>query len=291
MTCDDNNLFLVQNYDFLVIFCYVMIFFCLFFSMMIIVCRINQKRSLLLKKIFTFIGLFLFLIFLILIFLNSFYENRREGCFCKVSTEIDSDKLILEKKEIKKIGANKVIIVGDSRMEFIVDGKHGRFDIPSNFTFVAKSGAEIDWLETNAINKLEKELEKCKKLKCHVVFNLGVNDFYTKTDVSEIVDNYFDDYKELAIKYPNVTFYFLSVNPIKENAVREYFPYLKATSMFIEEFNSMMFNDVKKLNVNNFKVCDSYHALKFQSRDGLHYDRSTGQNILNYITNHCIIYE
>ncbi len=290
MICDDNILFFVEHSKYLDIFCYVVIFICLLCTIILMNSKFNKKENFVFQKIFLSIVMFMFLIFLLIIIFNTFISKGYEGCTCR--TTLNSTKKDLkEEKEIKRYGVNKVIIVGDSRMEFIIDGKHGKFDIPSNFAFIAKSGAEIEWLETNALKRLKTYLNDCKDNKCHVVFNLGVNDFYTNTNVPEMVNNYFEHYKELANEYPEVTFYFLSVNPINDNVVRKYFPSLKATSEFIEKFNGTMFNDVKKLDLSNFKMCDSYHELEFKSRDGLHYDRNTGQSILNYITNHCIIYE
>lgn len=291
MICDNNLLFFIEHSRYLDIFCYVVIFMCLLCATILMNGKFNRKGNFVLQKIFLSIIMFMFLLFLLIIIFNTFISNNYEGCTCKVSLKRNIENQLTEKKEIKKYGVNKVIVVGDSRMEFIIDGKHGKFDIPSNFAFIAKSGAEIEWLETNALKRLKTNLNECDDSKCHVVFNLGVNDFYTNTDVSEIVSNYFDYYKKLVNEYPEVAFYFLSVNPINDNIVRKYFPSLKATSEFIEKFNATMFDDVENLNESNFKICDSYHELEFKSKDGLHYDRNTGQSILNYITNHCIIYE
>ena len=44
-------------------------------------------------------------------------------------------------------------------------------------------------------------------------------------------------------------------------------------------------------NFNNLHYCDSYHNVKFETPDGLHYDTKTDQKIIDYITNNCIDYK
>ena len=36
--------------------------------------------------------------------------------------------------------------------------------------------------------------------------------------------------------------------------------------------------------------CDSYNEVTFKTQDGLHYTKTTNQEIVDYITNKCVVY-
>ena len=79
---------------------------------------------------------------------------------------------ILNKDYIYEL--NKIVIVGDSRMELIENNKD-KMNLPKSIIFNTRSGAKIDWLYREGIPKLYKIL-KNENYNYHVVFNLGVND-------------------------------------------------------------------------------------------------------------------
>lgn len=186
---------------------------------------------------------------------------------------------------VKNISFNKVVIVGDSRMEFIYN-KKDELDIPSNFIFDAKSGAMIEWLLEIGKPKLEDILDnRDNKYTYHVVFNLGVNDLNSSTKPEVLADDYFDVYEELVRKYSNVKFYFLSVNPIDEEAINKG---NKRTNEKIELFNTEIHQRMSELNKTNVNYCDSYNRLDFNLPDGLHYDNETDQKIIDYIARDCV---
>lgn len=191
--------------------------------------------------------------------------------------------------EIKKLGLNKVIIVGDSRMAYIERDKEN-LDIPDNFIFDAKSGASVDWTKKTAIPKLKEILKANEDYNCHVIFNMGVNDLNTDKLVKEIVDDYFEIYETIIKQYDNVEFYFLSVNPVDEVIINELWDN-KRTNKKIESFNTHIIKYLDRSMLNNVSYCDSYHNLTFNLPDGLHYDNETNQKILEYIKNECIIYK
>lgn len=203
-----------------------------------------------------------------------------------------NNKLEFKKNEIinnKSIyNLDKIIIIGDSRMEFI-NNKKNELNIPKNIVFIAKSGAKISWLRESGLPELNKVIKKNKKYENHVIFNLGVNDLDSNIDIENLASEYYNAYKSI-IKYnKDISFYFLSVNPIDENRIYTYFNINnKRTNKKIEKFNKYFLNFIKKDNLKNIKYCDSYNNLEFYLPDGLHYDTETDKKIIEYIIKKCI---
>lgn len=194
------------------------------------------------------------------------------------------------KKPIKDIFYNKVIIIGDSRMEFLND-RGDSIRIPSNFDFIALSGTTIQWFENIALKKLEKKLDKMnEKYKYHVVINMGVNDLNDNEEAIKHADDYYLLFKMLASKYSNVNFYILSVNPINDKVINRFFnPQYRSTSK-IKSFNDETINLIDESYFKNLFYCDSFNNIDFGIPDGLHYDKATDQRIVDYIVNDCVIY-
>lgn len=193
-----------------------------------------------------------------------------------------------EPKDNSKFIINKVIIVGDSRMELIYDKSHV-LNIPNYFIFDARSGGYIEWFKQDGLPYLTKILKKKKNYyKYHVVFNLGVNDVDYDVDLNERVRNYYKIYRNMIIQNKDVNFYFLSVNPIDENRIYDKFPSNIRTNEKIEDFNDYIYNRLNEDGFNNAKYCDSYNNLLFSIPDGLHYSDKTDQDIIDYINNYCI---
>ena len=189
---------------------------------------------------------------------------------------------------IQDISLNKVVIVGDSRMELITS-KEDELDIPNNFIFDALSGARRKWLIDSGRPKLEKILDnKDNNYTYHVVFNLGVNDLNSSDNPKTLADKYFDIYKEIIFEYSDVYFYFLSVNPIDEDVIEEKFSPNERTNDKIEVFNARMYENMVDLNNKRVNYCDAYNRLKFGLPDGLHYDDETDQRIVDFIARDCI---
>ena len=118
---------------------------------------------------------------------------------------------------------------------------------------------------------------------------MGVNDLNIVDTVNSRAVEYFKLYKSLANKYENVEFYFMSVNPVQAR-----YMYTKDMADMrndeIMRFNAAMHKLLEKNDLDNMHYCDSYNNIHFETYDGLHYDNSTNQLILNYITNKCVIY-
>lgn len=187
-------------------------------------------------------------------------------------------------------GNNKVIIVGDSRMEYIATGTG--YEIPDNFSFIALSGSKIDWFCDMASERLKQELDNRKKnVTYHVVFNMGVNDLNTSTDFNTIASAYYNLYKKFAEDYPDVYFYLLSINPIDDKTINEHEKGQKRTNLKIDFTNRKMVSLLNDDNLSNMSYCDSDHHITFNTKDGLHYDRDTNQKIVDYISNECVVYK
>lgn len=231
------------------------------------------------------------LFFVILILIFSLFLII--GVAAKTNSNITYNKktldIVSEKSKIKKFDINKVIIVGDSRMEFIEQDK-SELDVPNNFIIVAKGGAKIDWTAEVAIPKLKELLEKNKKYNVHVVFNMGVNDLNYDIDIKARVDEYFELYKRVINEYKNVKFYFLSVNPVDEDIINDYWNNIR-TNDKIEEFNDITIDILSEKNYYNVTYCDSYNTIKFETKDGLHYNFDTNKRIINFINNKCVEYK
>ena len=191
-------------------------------------------------------------------------------------------------EKIQNIALNKVVIVGDSRMEYIYNKKN-ELNIPNNFVFDAKSGAKIDWLLETGKPKLAEILDnRDTDYTYHVVFNLGVNDLSSLESPKVLADDYFKVYNEIISNYPGVEFYFLSVNPIDEDVINERFSSNKRTNKKIEEFNAEIYYDMNSIEENSINYCDAYNRLDFNLPDGLHYDSETDQRIIDYIARDCV---
>lgn len=186
-----------------------------------------------------------------------------------------------------KLEIKKIILVGDSRMDLMYKSKKELL-IPNSILFTAKSGVKIDWLYEKGISKLYNIFSN-KNYKYYVVFNLGVNDLHYVEDVELRVQEYYKLYNNIVKNNPNIEFYFLSVNPIIEDVLKENFGYdEKKTNKKINRFNKKMKSLIDNSNSNNFKYCDSNNSLDFVIPDGIHFDLNTNKSILDFIINRCI---
>lgn len=270
--CDENFMYILSHIKFLNAFCFFVIL------LFIILCYIykNNLRKQILIILFSFL--------LILIIFNIIAINKK-GCQCIYKT-FDSSNI----HDFKPLKNNKVIIVGDSRMS-LIDDNYNSYQMPKNYEFVAKSGAKIDWFADEAINKIENILDNQEKsYKYHVVINMGVNDMSNVKNAESKSLEYFVYYKKLILKYPDVHFYILSVNPINKKLMNKYWDFMRINNRNIEIFNNTMIQNVNKLKFDMVSYCNSYNNIDFKTYDGLHYKHNTSQDIVNYISNKCIKY-
>ena len=291
--CSNDFLFFSAQNDKINLFCYFIILLCILLCMIIK----NRKKSGIkfnnvTSKIIILFTSIIFIFFMVITCILSFNKIKYEGCYCEYAAlkQINTGEKF-EIKSVDDIIYNKVIIVGDSRMEYIERDRE-KLKIPINFSFIAKSGATIHWFEDTALPKLKKELDNVDgDYNYHVVINMGVNDFQEDINIEKRVYEYFNLYKELSLQYPNINFYFLSVNPVVDNIITDYFPSNKRSNKKIIEFNHKMGIALSESKIENLVECDSYHEIKFNAPDGLHYNIDTDQDILNFISKRCILYK
>ncbi len=290
--CNDNFLFLFSHTKYLNILCYFVIFLCVLLCLIIKNKSLFKvKHNLMGVKIAIFVASLAFLIFLLLMFITIINSSEYDGCYCEVKKRVEiSDKIEHQPNNLSDITKNKVIVVGDSRMELIEDAAD-ELDIPINFSFIAKGGASISWFKDNALPRLKEKLNnRNPNYQYHVIVNMGVNDLDSIKNVTQRANEYFEYYRELAFEYPDVKFYMLSVNPIFDK-INKSFPGNKRTDSKIKSFNSRINYLSEQANFPNMSTCDSYHNIDFNSPDGLHYDLDTDQKILDYIASDCLRYE
>lgn len=284
--CNDNFLFYITHTKYFDILCCFVILFLIFLIFLSFNDKfINKIKNNKFKMIFiiAFLGLFVgFLLFLFACILN---KDAFNGCSTKFYENIYFRAKNDLNKKAAELNKSKVIVVGDSRMEFIADDKD--IVIPFNFEFVAKSGMKIDWFRKTAIPKV-KSILKNKEYKYYVIVNMGVNDLNTNYKGDEISKDYFKLYQKLAKDYPNIDVYIMSVNPIYEDKLNKSEVSNKRTVNKIKLFNNNILNELEHSNLDNLYYCDSYNNLHFESEDGLHYTRDTNKEIINYIANKCI---
>ena len=186
------------------------------------------------------------------------------------------------------VSKNKVIVIGDSRFRRIVSD-YSNYDIPINFDFIAEDAKEVNWFKNDAEEELNNILKKKDDDKIyHVVINMGVNDIQFYRPFVDSINSYKEEYDKLIKKYPDVYFYILSINPIDEEKLNISQPYNLRTNDQIQFFNDELFSFSKD---NGIKYCFADKSIDFDTLDGIHYDSSTNQEILNYIASRCVNYK
>ena len=288
--CEENFIFYITNTKYFNVLCYFVI---LFLIVLIFLVKndkiINKLKKNNLSKTIIVIASGLFVGFLIFLFLWILNANAFEGCATKYNINVYLKIKNNISNVSERINNSKVIVVGDSRMEFIKDDED--IDVPFNFEFVAKSSTHIDWFTDTAVDRIEDILDEKENDEYSVVINMGVNDLnWLKEDYDEknLSDDYFEAYKELIKKYPEVKFYLLSVNPLDEKMIKEKIPNNKRSNKSIEKYNGYLKEKTEDSDIDNLAYCDSYNTLKFKTKDGLHYTQDTNKDIINYIANGCV---
>ena len=285
--CDSSFLFEISHTKYFDIVCYSIIILCVFLCLVV-----QNLRHKPLSQVSVIIASSIFLVFLILIYVIILNPSKFNGCSCPVNVENNTlDKITNDNTGgITQISRDKIIIIGDSRM-WLIEFSKDELSIPNNINFIAAGGAKIDWLIYSALPKLHEDLQnKNPNYQYHVVVNLGVNDLNSIMAIKNKAGEYYTLYKKLAVTYPDVKFYLLSVNPIDEEIMTKIYGEQTRTNMTIIEFNNYIINGIKNQKMNNVKYCDSFNNIEFSVPDGIHFDNPTNQRIINYIINDCVEY-
>ncbi len=283
----ENALYNLKSLSLFDSICILIILICLVLCILIYN-QNNLKKLSAFKRNVIFLGSFVFIIFSSLLFVNptEASTNIEKGKTSESKSLIENYK----NNEINKLSLNKIIIIGDSRMDLLQENK--KVKIPSNIEFIAKSGAAISWLEEVALDKFYAVMDnRNDDYVYHVVVNLGVNDLNHTDNTRIIAKNYYNIYKELFKKYSDVNFYLLSVNPVNDKIINKKIPNNIRSNAKVENLNSLMIEYMNEDHLSNVKYCDSYHNIIFETSDGLHYNTETDQKIIDYITDKCVDYK
>ena len=151
-----------------------------------------------------------------------------------------------------------IIFVGDSRTEGM--GRAMRSRSGDQCIYIARSGEGYGWFSEEGLPLLKRRIRQHPT--APVVFNLGVNDM-------ENIDLYLRQYHSLEEEFPGTEFWYLSVNPVKED--------LEETGLLVSNEDIASFNSIIRSEFPD-RYLDTNSLLRkkgFESVDGLHYSDDT----------------
>ncbi len=287
--CDDDIIFTFVHTSFFDFCCFFVLVFLIGLCFLIKNDNILEKiKNKIFIKIIIITFSLVFVSFLIFIFIWLIYSSSVKNCACKYYESASNIFYKSIENETNYLKNNRVLIIGDSRMELMEEDKN--LIKPENFDFIAKSAMKYTWFHDEALPKAYKTLKNNKYDKYNIVVNMGVNDLNDDIDIKKRADEYFDEYEKLAQYNSKINLYILSINPIFEKRLNETQKYNTRTNKKIEEFNKEIIKKINNSKEGNIYYCNAYDKLKFKSDDGIHYIKETNEKIIDYIINDCIKY-
>jgi len=176
------------------------------------------------------------------------------------NASIESETTIML-EEHERSQYDKVIMVGDSRFsEMSAVISHPACE------WICKEGGDYDWLSETAASLINNSLVQ----NCAIVLNLGVNDPDNANKYIEFLNSKVDVWVE-----GGADIYFMTVNPV-DNTYNG-----KITNNDILDFNNTLMANLSEW----VAYIDTSNALLdngYETTDGLHYDRDTYIEILEY---------
>jgi surface antigen len=156
----------------------------------------------------------------------------------------------------------------------------------ANNVFITEENADFSWLKINIVSKLQANAVANDT----VLVALGLVDCINSCTWPEAIDirlvakNYAELIKSVIQMFSSSTIYFCSVNPVDSDCIG-----LDGRIITANELNNCIdiFNtEIAARYEDNFINSNKYLTnTNFKTRDGLHYEKDTCINILNYILN------
>ncbi|MCD8023535.1 MAG: hypothetical protein LUF30_11390 [Lachnospiraceae bacterium] len=131
--------------------------------------------------------------------------------------------------------------------------------------FIGASGEGYSWLSETGMPLVEEAIAKYPNRP--VIFNMGVNDY-------ENLYNYMVLYADVAARYPDTAFYFLSVNPVDDEAG------LYITNAQIEDFNAQIKDAYPDTYLDSYTYLIESEA---GTIDGIHYSEEVYRMIYLFV--------
>lgn len=218
------------------------------------------KRALIFQLIFSIPGLaimsFLFFSFLLFVVIVSMLPSFQ----LNLTSEYDGYTATSENTIPNTYFEENMLYIGDERTEYL-----SKVLVNSSIKYLHEQELRHDTLN-NIFNDSFKELIDSGEVK-YAILNIGLFD----TDKSP---SYITYYNDLIKEYPNVDFYFLSVNPVDENKSFEHGIILENKN--IEKFNKEIKKEFKDNYIDTFNYVKD-HLLT--EEDGIIYIESVYKDI------------
>ncbi len=157
--------------------------------------------------------------------------------------------------------SDHLIWVGDSRTLGMKDALRGQ----TEDIFIGAAGEGYDWLSTEGVTALGEAI--LENPGSPVIMNMGVNDYVN-------ISLYLSLYEELEREYPDTGFYYLSVNPVDDEAD------LSATNENICEFNNQIRSSCPDRYIDSFTYLTEQGI---ETNDGLHYSAENYQILYQFV--------
>ena len=153
-----------------------------------------------------------------------------------------------------------LVFVGDSRT---VGMGEAEAEVQDGCVYIGAVGEGFHWFANDGIYQMEAAMEASPD--APVVLNLGVNDL-------DMIDQYLTLYTGFADAYPESSFYFMSVNPVTDEAAH-------VTNEEIAAFNEAL----REAFPDRYLDCSTYLNMNgFETVDGVHYTEDTYRMIHDF---------
>ena len=182
----------------------------------------------------------------------------------KLSSDPDSQTaaaLLAAQAANSSLPEHQLIFVGDSRT---VGMGNAEKQLGAGCIYIGETGEGYYWFTENGIHQMEDAILQYPN--APVILNLGVND-------PDMIHHYLELYSTFKEKYPAAEFYYMSVNPVTDDAVH-------ITNTEIADFNAKL----REAFPEQYLDSNTYLRIKeFESVDGVHYSEDTYCEIHDFV--------